>query len=609
MANSSIDLTSLDFDTLKAGFKDYLKTQTAFKDYNYEGSNMNVLLDVMSYNTYLNSFYLNMVASEMFLDSAQKLDSVVSHAKELNYLPKSARSSVATISFTADTTGVVNPLTIPKGTLFSGTNANGTFTFSTNETYNYTSYSSQYTVPGLKIYEGSYVTDSFVFDATNNLQRFVLTNPTIDLSSLSVTVSENNGKNVTVYEKRQTLYELTNSSTVYFIEPAQNGQYEIVFGDGILGRVPLNGAVIICEYRITNGTAGDGITSFKCIQDLGPTNGGQVRVNDIAVNSTSSSGSSSEGIESIRKLAPRYFATQERAVSSDDYASLIYHQFGNLVSDVSVYGGETQEPKLYGRVIIAIKPAGGLVAPVYLKNEIQNYLVARTGLPTRTVIKDPDYLYCKVNTSIQYNKNLTTSTANEIKNAAINAISQFSADNLEKFGDDFRYSRFVAYVDSSDKSITSNDTKVSIIKKIAPKLYYATPYTLEFNNACDIEDLFAGYERTTPFYDEPVLTSTAFTYVDDNGIETPFSYFRDDNFGKIVIYTVIQGTFTILKDSAGTVDYKTGLVNIKAFKTSNYDTYISIYILPENSDIIASQNKIIIIEPNDVTINVIETVK
>lgn len=604
MANSSLDLTSLDFDTLKDGFKQFLKANTVFKDYNYEGSNMNVLLDVMSYNTYLNSFYLNMVASEMFLDSAQKLDSVVSHAKELNYLPKSNRSSSAVISFTAEKGNVSGLLTIPKGTLFSGTNANGTFTFSTKEAYVYSTVTQTYDINNLSIYEGTYVTDSFVFDKTNNYQRFVLTNPTIDLDSLSITVSEDNGRDIVEYEKKQTLFGLTSNSAVYFVEPAQKNQYEISFGDGILGRVPKNGAVISAQYRITTGTAADGINNFICTQDLG------VSLSAITVVTSSINGASSEGIESIRKLAPRYFATQERAVSSDDYASLIYNKYGNLVSDVNVYGGETQEPKLYGRVIIAIKPSGGLIAPQYLKNEIQTYLTTRTGLPTRSVITDPDYLYCAIFSTIQYTKNATTKTANDIKVGATTAIKQFSADHLEKFGNDFRYSKFVAHIDSSDTSITSNDTKIAIIKRIAPKLYYSTPFTLDFNNQSDVEQSVPslGYKRTVPFYDEPVLTSSSFTYVDDNGVEYPYSYFRDDNFGTLVIYIVKNGVFTILKQNAGTIDYSTGKVSISAFKTAYYDNNISIYMAPKNRDVIASQNKIIIIETSDINISVVETV-
>lgn len=608
MANSSLDLTSLDFDTLKAGFKQHLKSQSTFKDYNFEGSNLNTLLDVMSYNSYLNSFYLNMVASEMFLDSAQKLDSVVSHAKELNYLPKSIKSSSSTISFTIDTTGIQNPLTIPKGTLFSGTNANGTFTFSTAETFAYTSSNTTFDVTDLVIYEGTYVTDSFVFDKTDGYPHFVLTNSNIDLDSLTVTVYENNGLNVTDYDKRDSLFEITNNSTIFFIQSAQNGQYEVIFGDGILGKEPQNGAVIYCQYRITTGSAGNGISTFRCTQDLGPVNGGQAIVNTITA-SASTGGAAAEGIESIRKLAPRYFATQERAVSSDDYSSLIYNKFGQLIGDVNVYGGETQEPKLYGRVIIALKPSDGLVAPNYLKNNIQNYLIERTGLPTRTKIVDPDYLYCSIVSTVQYNKTTTTKSANDIRVLVSNAIQQFGADHLDKFGNDFRYSKCVAHIDNTDSSITSNDTRISIIKKLSPRLNYATSFALDFNNPSDVVPDYAGSNKTTPFYDEPVLTSSSFTYVDDNGIEYPLCYFRDDNFGNIVIYNVISGIFTIQKTSAGSIDYVTGKVTIKAFKTSYYNTYISIYMAPENKDIIASQNKIITIDPTDITINVIETVK
>jgi hypothetical protein len=551
-----------------------------------------------------------MVASEMFLDSAQKLDSVVSHAKELNYLPKSAKSPAAVISFTANTVGVSNPFTIPKGTLFSGTNANGTFTFTTDQAYTYTSSNSTYSVTDLTIYEGTYVQDAFVHDSTVVNQRFLLTNPTIDIDSLTVTVSENNGQNIIVYSRVETLYNLTKDSTIFFVQAAQNNQYEIVFGDGILGKVPQNGAVIICNYRITLGNAGDGVNNFTCIQDLGPINGGQVRIPSITVTTTAVDGAVAETIESIRKSAPRYFATQQRAVSADDYSSLINAKFGNLINDVNVYGGETQSPPLYGRVIIAVKPANGLVAPDYLKNEIKTYLSKFIGLPTRPVITDPSYLYCGINATVQYNSKATTKTANDIQNLVLNNMIGFSSDHLEKFGNDFRYSKFVSHIDDSDTSITSNDTKIKIIKKLAPKLNYATSFDLEFNNSADVEtrDAAIGYSAGAAFFDEPVLTSSSFTYLNADGSETAYSYFRDDNFGKIVIYATINNVFTILNSDAGTIDYTTGKVVINPFTTTYYDMSIKLFVAPMNKDIIADKNKIIVIDPTDVTINIIETV-
>ena len=609
MANSSLNLTSLDFNTLKTEFKTYLQTQTAFKDYNFDGSNMNVLLDVMSYNSYLNSFYLNMVASEMFLDSAQKLDSVVSHAKELNYLPKSTKSSEATISFTITADTIRNPYTIPKGTLFNGTNANGAFTFTTAETHTYSSLTPVYSVNNLPIYEGIFTSDSFIYNTTSPYQRFVLTNSIIDLDSLIVTVYENNGADVTIYEKKTSLFNLQSDSAIYFVQAAQNGQYEIVFGDGILGLKPQNGAVIVCEYRIASGPSADGINGFKCTVDLAATNGGTSTLSTVTVNSVSSGGAFPEDIESIRRSAPRYYAAQQRAISVDDYKALIQSEFGNLIEDINVYGGETQEPKLYGRVIVAIKPNGALIAPNYVKDEIQNYILYRIGLPTRVNITDPDYLYCGVTSTVQYDRNLITKTANELKDSITGTILTFSNANLQKFNNDFRYSKFVSAIDNTDRSITSNDTKVTIIKRIAPLLNYATPYSLKFENASDTEQSSPGYARTGRFFDEPVVTSSPFTYVDDNNIEYTYCYFRDDNQSGLVIYTLVQGTeFTILKDNAGNVNYATGEVTIKAFKSSYYNTYISIYMVPQNKDIIASQNKIIVIEPTDININMIETV-
>jgi hypothetical protein len=319
-------------------------------------------------------------------------------------------------------------------------------------------------------------------------------------------------------------------------------------------------------------------------------------------------GAVAESIDSIRKSAPRYFATQQRADSADDYSSLINAKFGNLINDVNVYGGETLSPPLYGRVIIAVKPANGLVAPNYLKDEIKTYLAKFIGLPTRPVITDPSYLYCGINATVQFNSKATTKTANDIKNLVLNNMIGFSSDHLEKFGNDFRYSKFVGHIDDADTSITSNDTKIKIIKKFAPKLNYATSFDLEFNNQSEIEESSPGYSPGPAFYDEPVLTSSSFTYLTDVGKEVTYSYFRDDNYGKIIIYSVINNKFTILKENAGTINYKTGKVVINPFTTTYYDTYIKLFLAPQNKDIIADKNKIIIIDPTDVTINIIETV-
>ena len=612
MANTSVSLTSLDFDTLKQSFQSYLTNQTAFKDYNFTGSNMNVLLDVMSYNSYLNSFYLNMVASEMFLDSAQKYDSIVSHAKELNYVPRSNQSPVANVSFTFTSLAGPPTFTIPKGAQFSGQNSNGSFIFTTSITQNYNSTNAIFNVENLKVYEGFYIQDVYVMDYTVDTQKFILSNQKIDTDSLTVTVIES-GSN-TVFARVDTLYGLSNTSSVYFLQGSQNNQYEIVFGDGILGRVPNNLATIVADYRVTNGSDAQGVNSFQLVQNLNGT------PSNITTVSAAAGGANAETIDSVRKSAPRYFATQQRAVAADDYSSLVLAKFGGQISDVSVYGGETTEPKQYGRVIVTLKPAGSTIAPDYIKNEITNYLSSYISLPTRVIVADPEYIYVGVNSTVQYNVTATTKTSTEIIRSIRDSISNFSSTTLEQFNSDFRYSKFATTIDNSDTSITSNDTEIKIIKRLAPLLNYATSYTLEFNNPTYREDYAEySYTPTTPFYDEPVITSSAFTYVGSptsantylqvNDVSVPLSYIRDDNFGNLVVYSYINGVFTVLNNALGTIDYTTGVANIKNLKVSSYSNHISIYMKPKNKDILANKNKIVLIDLNDVNISVIATQK
>jgi hypothetical protein len=612
-SNTSVVLSSLDFDTLKTNFKDFLSTQSVFKDYDYSGSNINVLLDVMSYNTYLNAFYLNMVASEMFLDSAQKYDSVISHAKELNYLPRSSRSSVAdlTVTLYADSPGQIQ---IPKGTRFTGTNSNGIFTFSTDELSSHLSASNTYTVANLTVYEGKYFTDSYVVNYNNESQKFIVTNKNADVDSLSVTVYENSGANTTVFARAENLYGLNANSSVYFLQAAQNNLYEVIFGDGYFGRIPLNGSTVSVNYRTASGIISDGITSFSLSDDLSLSNPKSIQPLSIVVNEKSSSGGDQETLESIKYSAPRYFATQQRAVASDDYSSLILNNFGGEISDVNVYGGETVEPKKYGRVIVSIKPANGTIAPNYIKNKITSYMKNFIALPNRIEISDPDYLYCSLETYVQYDPTVTTKSLAEIKAAVLKTITDYSTNNLEYFGNDLRYSRLVSDIDNSDRSITSNDTNLRISKRLAPKLSYPTSYNFDVNNVIYYEGqtVNTGIAHTELYLtsfdvhvEHAALISDHFTYVIDE-TDYPLSYMADDGAGVIKVYCSIN---EIIQPIAiiGAIDYELGLIKINNLKTSFYDNYISIYVRPRDKDIIAKNDKIIMINSNDITISVIET--
>lgn len=622
MANSSINLSSLDFDTLKSNFKEYLKSQSVFKDYNFDGSNISVLLDVMSYNSYLNSFYLNMVASEMFLDSAQKYDSVVSHAKELNYVPRSAAPSVANVSFTIETSNPIGSLAIPKGTRFYGTNANGSYDFISTESTVYVSGNNSYTVDNLLLFEGSYFEDSFVKNDNIENQRFVLSNKNIYTDSISVSIVENNDTvNPITFTKADTLYGLDSNSKVFFLQGCENFQYEIIFGDGLFGRKPLNGATIKVNYVVTNGTDGNGVDNFTISDNLAQS-GASVNVSDITVNVSAENGANQETIDTVRFNAPRYFATQQRAVTSDDYASLVKAQFGGQIDDVIIYGGQELEPKQYGRVVVSLKPKNSTIVPNYLKNQIESYLLDYIALPNRVIISEPDYFYIYVNSTVQYDKTATTKSVADLKGVVLNQMLQYSYDHIGLFGNDFRYSKFVAHIDNSDTSITSNNTEIKMIKRLSPSFNYATSYVIDFANMPEREGLYYG--KVYP--DERILTSSSFTYVDSAGVEYTNAFLEDiprpvvsstedSKVGDIAVYNITNNQRVLVNPSIGIVCYEdnsngpSGRVILTNLKTSSYTNYISLYLTPSEKDIIATKNMILLMAAEDITTNITETVK
>lgn len=614
-ANNSLNLSSLDFDTLKSNFKEFLKTQSALKDYNFDGSNISVLLDVMAYNSYLNSFYLNMVASEMFLDSAQKYDSVVSHAKELNYLPRSAHSSVANVSFTVETSGIEGSFLVPKGTRFFGTNSKGTFSFVTDEVNRYTSSNSVYSIENLQIYEGSYFRDSFVVDYDIEDQKFVLSNQNIDVNSITVQVVEDNDfVNPLDFKFTETLFGLNNTSKVFFLQGSESNKYEVVFGDGFFGRKPKNNATIYVDYIVTNGSDGNGVEEFTITDDLGPTNGGIADTSVITTVSSSGSGANQESIYSVKFSAPRYFATQQRAVSSDDYSALVLNNFGGEISDVTIYGGQEVEPKLYGRVILCLKPVVGTVTPEYLKNKISNFLLDYIALPNRIKISDPEYMYIKLDTVVQYDTYTSNKSFSEIKNVVLNTVLEHSAETLEKFNNDLRYSQITTDIDNSDTSIVSNQTHIRFIKRITPLFNRDTSYKFETGNPLFYETptINVGIPHTELYlnnyethFEHASLISSKFVY-NYGGRLYENSYLADDGEGNIKVYTFGSNKSIIPLTIVGSINYDVGSFELNNLLINYYANYISIYLNNKDSDVYAKLNNIIIIDPADVSIQVIE---
>ena len=597
MANTGFLSTSeLDFQTLKSNLKTYLQGQDRFSDYDFEGSNMNVLLDLLAYNTYQNAFYLNMVGSEMFLDSAQLRESAVSHAKELNYLPRSKTSAVAYVDITIDT-GTATPayVTIPKHYRFTTIVDGQSLTFSVPQDIIVRPINGNYTASNTAIYEGSIVTE--FFNVSNN-STYILQSDNIDTNSLTVYVYQSNTNSASyVYTQATSLFSLTPTSNVYFIQGYSTNKYELYFGNDLTGRKLSAGNIIKVEYRDTIGDLGNGAYSFSKTSAIDGYTGITVATNLVAAE-----GSEREEISSIKFNAPRYFPTQERAVTAQDYIALTKAKFPQIQA-VNAYGGEELSPPQYGRVAVSVKPYGteGIVSDS-LKISIASYLKQKS-LTTEPVIIDPEFFYVDVSCNILYNPSLTSKGPSQIKTLAENAIINYANTNLTEFGSDLRYSKLIADIDDSDPSIVSNDTNLLLVKRWSPTVQSSNTLSFSFEN-----ELY--HEATLyqlPNNHEQSLYTSFFTYTHTDGLDYT-AYVGDDGLGNLNVLTLqnISGvtTRTVLNTDAGTVNYYTGEVVIKANVKSYTGNYISIYGNPFNKDLYATKNKFLLVEAKDILVTV-----
>lgn len=587
-ANSSIILSNLDFDTIKNTFKAYMKSQDRFKDYDFEGSNMNVLMDLLAYNTFHNSFYLNMIGNEMFLDSAQMRDSVVSHAKELNYTPRSFKSAEALVSIVVTSTDTSKrSIVIPKGTTFKSRFGTKNYIFSTQENividkFQINPSNIVFTGSGITLYEGYYVSDTYTYNY-NTPQRFVLTNKNVDISSLTVTVVEDVGATTTTYQRAQSLFGLNESSNVFFVQGAENESYEIVFGDNVIGRRPKDNSIIIVEYRISNGELPNGCSEFAATSLLDGENNVVV-----LTESKASGGSVSESIESIKFNAPRYFTTQERAITTEDYENLLKIAFPEI-NAVTAYGGEDLDPPQFGRVVISVdlKEIDGL--PYSKQQEYSKFIRVRSPVSIEPIFADPEYTYINIVSTVRYNVNTTQLTAADIKTIVSSAIANYAAVNLNNFNRVFRYSKVVQAIDNSQLSVISNETNVNLIKRFVPSSVTNGQFDIDFKTSLD----------TAPPTSQGGVTikSSQFTY---NGIRASL---KDNGSGIVQVMSTADGKII---DNVGTVDYDTGRIQFSKFVVNGYvGDAIKIYALPRNKDVATVNNVILNILEEDIDLTIV----
>ena len=582
-ANSYLQVTELDFEEIRTNLKSYLSTQSQFQDYNFEGSAMAVLLDVLSYNTHYNAYYVNMLANEMFLDTAQQRDSVVSHAKLVGYTPVSAIGASANVQLTFS--GVANTtaqFTIPKNSKFTTTIDDIQYTYVTPEAYSVINSSNTFS-RAITIKEGLPLTHRFTVNNANPV-RYVLPNENVDTSSITVSVQESASDTTTTEFTRATnVTQVFSTSPVFFVEEAYDGKYEILFGSGSLGKSLRNGNIVIVEYLVCNGDATNGSTTFS-IDDLSGITESYATAT-IATNVNARGGRNPETIDSIKFNAPRFYQTQNRAVVDNDYQRILLAENADLQS-VIAFGGELASPPVYGKVYVAVKPFDEQFATATRKQQLRESILNRVPLAVDPVFIDADYTYLIPQITTYYNASQTNVSTGEIEQNILTAITNYSTNNLERFGNRLRYSRFVRALDNvSNGFINNNDAVITMQKRFVPNTNQAERKVLNFNNA-----IRSG-----------TLESTQFT------LQGFACFIDDDSNGNIRIYRFNESRQKVfVSETAGTIDYTNGTIIINAFRPSAYaGIEIKVNATPERFDIIPIREQVLIMDANDATVTLI----
>ena len=578
MAQQNLQVTELDFDDIKANLKTYLKGQSEFSDYNFEGSGLSVLIDLLAYNTHYLGMNANMLANEMFLDSATLRSSVVSHAKKLNYTPRSARAPIAYLSVQVNNNNLAS-VTIDKGTKFTTTVDNKTYGFVVNESLTTQPVNGVLKFTNLPIYEGTLTTAKYTVNSNNPEKRYILTSDRADTDTLKVTVQTSTADTTTeVYTLARDISVVSDTDKVYFLQEIDDGRFEVYFGDDVIGKKPANGNIVILEYIVTNKTEANGATSFT-----GTAVGGETNIT-VETLLSATGGSEPETIESIKYYAPLSYSSQRRAVTTYDYKSIVPEIYPNIKS-IQVWGGEDNDPPIYGQVYVAISPLSGNKLTEAQKEFIVSGLKPYNIASVRPVIVDPETIFILIDTNFRYNAAVTTKTASDLQTLVTSTISNYSTGNLEKFDNMFRYSELTRLIDETDLAILSNITRVRMYKKITPQLNTETQYVIKFFNK--LHNPHSGHGSILSSTGFKISGSTAEQFLDDDGI------------GNVRRFSVEANQKVYANASVGTIDYTAGSVtlnNLSITSATNTDGTIDLKAIPDSNDILPVRNQLLQID-------------
>lgn len=580
--------TQLDFDKIRQNLKDFLSKQDRFKDYDFDGSNMSVLLDVLAYNTFQNNFYANMAFAEMFIDSAQLKDSIVSHAKELNYVPRSRRSARAVLDVNLSVTDGAKSVVIPRNTKFTAKCKNTTFSFYSEESVTIKPIDGIYKYEGLDVYEGTNVVEAIEVTQTNAI--YPISNPNVDTNSIRVSVRDNTneGSPKTEYLFKETIFGVDSDAPVHYIQAHENDSYAVAFGQNVFGFEPEIGQVVEISYRTTQGDAANGARNFTAAQEID----GYAAV--VTTTTKAEGGSEREGIEAIRFFAPKSIQVQDRAITESDYEILLKNTFSE-VQAVSVFGGEELDPPRYGRVVVAVDVKNADGVSETNKKKYREFLLKRCPIGIEPLVISPEFMFISVSSTVNFNIDITEKSSSEIESLVEDAIQTFSDEELSDFKKTFRLSRFVGVIDDADPSIVSNDSEVFAIIPTVPTLGVEETFILNFNNELDPDHDLS--KITTLENYNYALKSSSFVYAGSRG------FIQDDGIGNLHILRDSGDSFVYLKRNIGTINYETGEVRVSDLVVDSYrGSELGYFARTVSKDIVAPKDRIISIRPVDVTV-------
>ena len=597
------NFTNLDFQDLRTQIKDYLRSNSNFTDFDFEGSNFSNLIDILAYNSYITAFNTNMAVNESFIDSATLRENVVSLARNIGYVPRSKSASKAKVSFTVNTTGLNSKtVTLKAGIVALGAVENGNYIFSIPEDITVVVDNNGYaSFTGIEIYEGSYLTKSYTVDKSQLNQRFTIPNTGVDSSTIRVKVT---GVVTEKYESYTNIFKVNKNSRLFFTQEIDNEKYEILFGDDIIGKKPTSGSTIFISYIITNGKEANGSANFTFSGILTDNNNTSI-TNNISLLTTispSENGDDIESSDSIKYLGPRVYASQYRAVTANDYKGLIPYLFPN-VDTVTAYGGDELDPPEYGKVYISIKPRKGKYLSQITKDSIKKDLKQYSIAGIKPEIIDLKYMYVEVDTTVYYDKS-TTIDSNNLQLRVTKTLESYSkSTELNSFGGRFKYSKVSSLIDNTSTSITSNITKIKIRRDLQPEFNKLATYEICFGNEFHIKKLNSdgrGYN----------IKSTGFTVKNVSGTLYMSDIPKTDKIGTIFFFKLVDGVPVVVNNNAGTVNYMKGEIMLSTviFTSSASTAGIEIEAIPESNDVLALKDIYLELDTTKLNVSVLEDV-